>query len=97
MRGSTSRVRARASSQVDRPWAGGSLLFRLRTQLLADYTRRWTNLGLPRLQLTRRVGWSGRVSGEVECLVLDRGESAETTLPPAAVVGPFDPGDDRQA
>jgi hypothetical protein len=52
---------------------------------------RLTNLGLPRLQLTRRVGWSGRGSGEVECLVFDRCESSEVALPAPAVVGPFDP------
>jgi hypothetical protein len=30
-------------------------------------------------------------------LELDRGELAEGALPPAVVVGAFDPGDDRQA
>jgi hypothetical protein len=52
--------------------------------------------GLPRVQLTRRVGWSGRGSGEVECLVFDRCESSEAALSASAVVGAFDPGDDRQ-
>ena len=33
----------------------------------------------------------------MQCLELDWGESAEAVLSPAAVVGPFDPGDDRQA
>jgi poly-beta-1,6-N-acetyl-D-glucosamine synthase len=52
--------------------------------------------GLPRLRLTRRVWWSGRGSGEGECLVFDRCESAEAALPAPAVIRALDPGDDRQ-
>ena len=37
------------------------------------------------------------MSGLVQCLELDRGESAEAVLSPSAVVGAFDPGDDREA
>src|SRR5450830_1870177 len=42
--------------------------------------------------------FSCRVCGRVvDHLVLDRGELAEGALASAAVVGPFDPGHDRQA
>ena len=59
---------------------------------------RWDGLllGLPRLQLTRRVWLSSRGSGQLECLVLDGCEASQSALSASAVVGPFDPGDDRQ-
>jgi hypothetical protein len=42
-------------------------------------------------------GFLTRASGLcVDYLELDRGEPAESALPPAAVVGPLDPGHDRQ-
>jgi hypothetical protein len=40
--------------------------------------------------------FSGRVSGRFDCLKLDRGEPAKSSLPAPAVVGPFDPGHDRE-
>lgn len=36
------------------------------------------------LRLTRRVEWSGRVSGAGQCLVFDRGESSQAALPTTA-------------
>jgi hypothetical protein len=33
----------------------------------------------------------------VNDLKLDRGELAQAPLAPAAMIGPFDPGDDREA
>src|SRR5690242_10629056 len=53
--------------------------------------------GLPRLWLTRGLGGSGRECGPVDCLVFDGCEPSESPLPPAAMVGPLDPGDDGQA
>ena len=54
--------------------------------------------GLPPLWLPRGVEWSGRECGlVVDGLKLDRGELAEAALATSAVVGPFDPGHDRQA
>jgi hypothetical protein len=42
--------------------------------------------------------FSGRVRGRVvDHLVLGRGELSQASLASATVVGPFDPGDDRQA
>ena len=38
-----------------------------------------------------------RVCGLVDCLVFDGCEAAEPSLASSAVVGAFDPGDDRQA
>jgi hypothetical protein len=35
--------------------------------------------------------------GLVDCLVFDGCEAAEAALPPSAVVGALDPGDDGQA
>lgn len=55
-------------------------------------------LGLPPLWLPRRVEWSGRECGlVVDGHKLDRGELAEAALSASEVVGPFDPGHDRQA
>lgn len=53
--------------------------------------------GLPPLWLPRRVEGLGRGCDlGVDGLKLDRGELSEAPLAPAAVVGPFDPGDDRE-
>ncbi len=38
----------------------------------------------------------GRGCGVCACLLLDRGEPSEATLPPPALVGALDPGDDQQ-
>jgi hypothetical protein len=39
---------------------------------------------------------SGRVRSRVDDLKLDRGQLAEYSVTTTAVVGPFDPGDDRK-
>ena len=41
--------------------------------------------------------FSGCLSGRVQCFIFDRGESAEAALAKPPVVGPFDPGHDRDA
>ena len=57
-----------------------------------------SRLGLPRLWLPRGVEVLGRECDlGVNGLKLNRGELAEAPSAPAAVVGPFDPGDDREA
>ena len=55
--------------------------------------------GLPRVQLTTRGVWSSGRGCDllVEHLKLDGGELAEGALAASAVIGAFDPGDDRQA
>jgi hypothetical protein len=65
------------------------------------------NLPIGILQVSGRTSCNGGMRG-VEVLVrefdlgvndltLDRGELAQAPLAPAAMIGPFDPGDDREA
>lgn len=89
---SPNRVRAsRATSVAPRPTT-----FVSRSSSAAGSNRLGEYMGLHRVRLTRVLGGSGRWCGLVDCLKLDGGEAAESGLAASAVIGAFDPGDDRE-